>query len=307
MENRPVAQDVETVVTSYNQGKMLLEAVRSLGGQTLLPKRAIVVDDGSTDAETLRLLADMEAGPPLPVPLAVVRQPNRGVSAARNAGIGRTPSPMVLVLDGDDRLGPCYLEQVRRLLAEHDSLVAASSWIRTFGVLDAVVRPGGGRLPDFLARNACPATHVFRREAWEKSGGYDESMRSGFEDWDFFISMLEAVPGARIGIVQEPLLEYRTAPASANIKSMEKRLDLIRFLVGKHRRSYQAHVEQAVLGFEAASIARLAGWEGEMRQTMAQGRPLSAAAQNFVQNPTYGDGGMAAAVRIVSHGKNTSP
>ena len=50
-------------------------------------------------------------------------------------------------------------------------------------------------------------------------------MRSGFEDWDFFLSMLETSSDAHIGILEEALINYRTAPASFNVRSMEKRLD----------------------------------------------------------------------------------
>ena len=114
-------------------------------------------------------------------------------------------------------------------------MVAASSWMRTFGVLDSVVRPAGGGIGAFLSRNCCPATHILRRRAWELCGGYDESMRSGFEDWEFFLSMLETDPEAHIGIVEMPLIDYRTAPASSNVRSMSKRLDLMRFIIENTR------------------------------------------------------------------------
>ena len=55
-------------------------------------------------------------------------------------------------------------------------------------------------------------------------------MRSGFEDWDFFLSILETFPESWIGIVNQPLIQYRTAPASSNIKRMDKRLELMRFI-----------------------------------------------------------------------------
>ena len=64
-------------------------------------------------------------------------------------------------------------------------------------------------------------------------------MRSGFEDWDFFLSMIETSPEAWIGIVDKPLIQYRTAPASSNIKSMDKRLEIMRFMIEKHISSYQ--------------------------------------------------------------------
>ena len=100
------AADIEAVITSYNQGTMILEAVQSLYSQTVKPARILIVDDGSTDAQSVEILKEIEADQHAPVPTEVVRQPNSGVSAARNAGIRRTVAPMVLVLDGDDRLEP---------------------------------------------------------------------------------------------------------------------------------------------------------------------------------------------------------
>lgn len=298
--NPRAAMDVQAVVTSFNQGSMILEAVQSLCAQTTPPAGIILVDDGSTDEASLRILAQIESDPSFRVPITVLRQPNGGVSAARNAGIRSAQAPLVLVLDGDDRLEPAYIEQVSGLLRERSGLVAASSWMRTFGVLDATVCPAGGGITAFLSRNCCPATHILRRGAWEQCGGYDETMRSGFEDWDFFLSLLETVPEAWIGIVPEPLIDYRTAPASSNVRSMEKRLELMRFLIEKHIGSYREHITDAVLGVEAVSMARLFGWEGEMLQGLAAGQELCGASTEFLQQPSYGDGGMAAAVRIAS-------
>ena len=298
--NPRAAMDVQAVVTSFNQGSMILEAVQSLCAQTTPPAGIILVDDGSTDEASLRILEQIESDSSFCVPITVLRQPNGGVSAARNAGIRSAQAPLVLVLDGDDRLKPAYIEQVSGLLRERSGLVAASSWMRTFGVLDATVCPAGGGITAFLSRNCCPATHILRRGAWEQCGGYDETMRSGFEDWDFFLSLLETVPEACIGIVPEPLIDYRTAPASSNVRSMEKRLELMRFLIEKHIGSYREHITDAVLGVEAVSMARLFGWEGEMLQGLSAGQELCGASTEFLQQPSYGDGGMAAAVRIAS-------
>ncbi len=292
--------DVEAVITSYNQGSMILEAVQSLCSQTRLPKRVMIIDDGSTDAHSLQVLSDIEQDSAWPIPVMIHHQKNGGVSAARNTGIRKAQAPMVLVLDGDDRLEPAYIESVGKLLQDHPSMVAASSWMHTFGVLDAQVCPTGGHIVQFLSRNCCPATHILRRESYERCDGYDESMRSGFEDWDFFLSMLETSPDASIGIVEKPLIRYRTAPASSNIKSMNKRLELMRDIVEKHIDSYRNHIADALLGIEAISQARLYGWENEMIHAIANHQTCSQASIDFMKNPSYGDGGMAAAVRIVS-------
>ena len=294
---------IEAVVTSFNQGTMISEAVESLCAQTLLPQKIIIVDDGSTDEFSVRILKEMEEKPDLPVPVVIHYQENAGVSSARNAGIRKAKAPLVLVLDGDDRLEPEYTEHVSGLLFDNPCMVAASSWMRTFGILDSVVCPAGGKINSFLSRNCCPATHILRRDAYEKCGGYDESMRFGFEDWDFFLSMLETSPKSLIGIVDKPLIQYRTAPASSNVKSMNKRLELMRFIIEKHMDSYHGHIVDALLGLEAISDLRLYNWENEVIRAMADHRELSQSSNDFLKNPTYGDGGMASAVRIASAGE----
>lgn len=291
---------VEAVITSFNQKSMIYEAVRSLCAQTARPERIIIVDDGTTDKISVDILKEIEADRNISIPLLVIRQPNGGVSAARNAGISKTQAPLILVLDGDDSLEPPFIEEVSKMLYENPSMIAASSWLHTFGVLDAVVRPTGGSAAAFLSHNCCPATHIFRRDAWLQCGGYDETMRNGFEDWDFFLNMLEAVPNTSIGILEKPLINYRTAPASSNVKSMGKRLDLMRYIIEKHISIYKDHIAEAVLDIESISMSRLYGWESEMTASKLTGRNLSSLSNEFMESPSYGDGGMAAAVRIAS-------
>ena len=75
---------IEAVITSFNQGTMILEAVEPLCTQTVLPQKIIIVDDGSTDGCSIRILKDMEKKADLPVPVMIHYQENGGVSSARN-------------------------------------------------------------------------------------------------------------------------------------------------------------------------------------------------------------------------------
>lgn len=298
---------IDVVITSFNQGTFIREAVMSAAAQTLRPDSIVVVDDGSTDPASLETLAQLERelDSPTGVALHVIRQANAGPSAARNTGIRATDGRYVCVLDGDDRLKPTFLERTAAQLDANPLAVAASGWMRTFGVLESVVRPTGGRIERFLARNCCPATCLIRRDVYGKTNGYDETMRSGFEDWDCSLSLLEAGgESASVDIVAEPLIEYRTAPASPNITSMDKRLELMRFIIGKHLESYRAHVADALCGIEAVSIERLNRWERAVHRhpNLASGPDAEPSAADFMAHPTYGDGGMAAAVRLRSAG-----
>ncbi|WP_289284765.1 hypothetical protein [Parablautia intestinalis] len=104
----------------------------------------------------------------------------------------------------------------------------------------------------------------------------------------------------KIGIVNQPLIQYRTAPASSNIKSMNKRLELMRFMIKKHVSSYQDHIVDALLGIEAISNARLHHWENEVMHAILNHQEISQLSKRYLVSPSYGDGGMASAVRIVS-------
>ena len=271
------------MITSHDQGDLVREAVCSALDQVRRPDQIVVVDDGSTDQGSRSVLARIERGG-----VRVLRQSNLGVSAARNAGIAAVTTDYVAVLDGDDRYEPEFLDRTAALLDAHADTVAASSWLAAFGVGQWVARPAGGGLADFLARNACPAAALMRRAACTQVGGYSEDLRAGFEDWDFFLKLLEL--GGRIEIVPEPLVQYRTAPASANVRSMTGRLELYGQIIDRHSAAFTRHARAALLALEATSMSRLAAWEAL----------VSADPSLDLGDVTYGDGGMAAAVRIAT-------
>ncbi|WEV47713.1 glycosyltransferase family A protein [Bifidobacterium sp. ESL0690] len=295
-----MASDITVVITCFNQASTIRQSVESACAQTYAPALVIVVDDASDDIATKETLSAVEKKPAVEV---ITRLSNGGVSAARNTGLSRVTTPFVVMLDGDDLLEPDYIEATRAELMADEQIFAASSWMKTFGILNATVKPTGGNMLPFLCRNCAPATCMFCVSALRQSGGYDESMQKGFEDWDCCLSLFETFGAdnlqSRVSIVQKPLIRYRTAPASSNIVSMNSRLDLLRYLIGKHRDLYSKHLEDAILGFEKTSIDRLALFEATVKNN-PQIIENCDAATSFMDSPTFGDGGMAAAVRIES-------
>ena len=112
-------RDITAVITNYNYGRFLPEAVDSVLRQGA---SAVVVDDGST-----------EPVPDLPADVELIRQDNQGVATARNTGLARVQSPYVIVLDADDRLAPGALEALRRPLDADPQLGFAYGRMRFFG------------------------------------------------------------------------------------------------------------------------------------------------------------------------------
>lgn len=195
---------VSIVIPCYNYGQYLLDAVESVRQQTLSNLEIIVVDDGSTDPATTSLL-DKLAGEP--GDLRIIRQANQGLPSARNAGIRQASGCYICCLDADDVLSPTYLEKAVAVLEEHQDIDLSYSWVQLFGDEQYIWRTepfDAVRLRDY---NFIPVAAVFRRTAWVKVGGYDESMRQGYEDWDFWLKL--AAEGSQGYLIKEALFGHR--------------------------------------------------------------------------------------------------
>jgi peptidoglycan/xylan/chitin deacetylase (PgdA/CDA1 family)/GT2 family glycosyltransferase len=191
------------VITCHGHGRELRETVDSVTSQTAPSAEIVVVDDGSEDWLTRQILASLEQGAP---PLRVIRTERQGPARAANVGIGSTTAPLVLLLDGDYRLEPDYLETATTLLADRPDLSFA-------GCSTHRSEPAAHTLGEVLGRGACGhVSSVFRRELWERTGGFDEQL-TGYEDVDFWVRAAEL--GFR-GVILDEALVRRGVRESSN-------------------------------------------------------------------------------------------
>jgi glycosyltransferase involved in cell wall biosynthesis len=222
----PRHEDVTVVIPCFNHGRFLGEAVASALGQSGGPPRVVVVDDGSTDPATERAVAELPDG------VELVRQANAGPAAARNAGIERSETPLLMMLDADDRLTPDAIDTLRGPLEAHDDVGYCYGVMRLFGEWS-----GELRFPDFdpyklLYRSIAGASlGLIRRVAWEEAGRFDPEV-GGYEDWDFTMSALEA--GWRGLQVDKVTLEYRKHERSGNAEHRTAYRRTYRHLRRKH-------------------------------------------------------------------------
>jgi glycosyltransferase involved in cell wall biosynthesis len=175
--------DITVVLTCFNYGAYLAESVASVLSQDGGAPRLLVVDDGSTDAHTL---AELERLPP---GVAVLRQANAGLAAARNAGLRQLRTPFALVLDADDRLAPGALRQLREPLAAEPALGFSYGIMRFFGAWEGVLRMPPYDPYVLLYRHNIGAVALMRRQLFEDVGGFDPAF-DGYEDWEFWLHAL---------------------------------------------------------------------------------------------------------------------
>ena len=174
------------VIPCFNQGRFLTDCLESLAYQTVLPFEVIVVDDGSTDAETNALCARLEHYH-YPFRLRSCHKLNGGPSSARNHGVRASSGNVILPLDGDDKLFPDALETYSGFLAAHPEIDICYPDVQFFGNLSNLWAP-----PEFnrwaLLHGGCMmvCTSAIRRRVFEAGFWYDEQMRQGYEDWEFY-------------------------------------------------------------------------------------------------------------------------
>jgi glycosyl transferase family 2 len=176
---------VSVVIPVRDQGRYLPGAVESARGCRYRPVELVVVDDGSTEPETLAALGDL-------TDVTLRRQAHRGLPAARNAGIAAARGEFLVPLDADDLLPDGFVAAAVRALRRHPELGCVGGTVRNFGLLDHVSVPVG-YVPDvsLVVNTFGRATAVLRASAVAAAGGYDESLPA-YEDWDLYLRLHKA-------------------------------------------------------------------------------------------------------------------
>ncbi len=192
---------VAVVIPTYERAALVGRALASVYAQTRAPDEVVVVDDGSTDGTA----ALVERSYPQ---ATVLRQPNRGVSAARNLGISSTTSRWIAFLDSDDEWRPEKLERQVETLRSGTRAVCHTEeiWMRDGRRVNPRRRH---RKPDGRVYRQClplcaisPSAVLLDRRVLRTVGLFDETLPV-CEDYDMWLRVAARFP---VTLVDEPLV-----------------------------------------------------------------------------------------------------
>ncbi|HVU63440.1 MAG TPA: glycosyltransferase family A protein [Phycisphaerales bacterium] len=231
---------VTFIIPCFNHGRFVAEAARSALAQRAADVRVIIINDGSSDGSTP---AACDACALLSPAVQVIHQPNRGLPAARNAGaaISRTNNwaDYLVFLDADDYLEPSFVSRLHRAIESDNAPEVSHAYCQERLVDQA---SGVWRVPEWdptllLITNLHPVTALIRRDCFEAVGGFDESFRSGYEDWDLWLRFAErSWRGVR---VREPLFNWRRhSPTTLVMEATKRHADLFAQIVDRHPALY---------------------------------------------------------------------
>jgi glycosyltransferase involved in cell wall biosynthesis len=189
---------VAVIIAARDPGPFLVEALASVAAQTVLPAVTVVVDDGSTDGNVDRALADFPE-------VVLIRQPPLGRSQARNRGVEEADAEALLFLDADDRLRPRTIEVLAQALSDDDTLELVHG--RTFEFADETLPPGPGvRPPSGIVTARFGGATLLTRDLWTRVGPLDTSLPRG--EWIEWMHRAYAA-GAVAVQVDDVVLERR--------------------------------------------------------------------------------------------------
>lgn len=223
-EKRREKRGVSIVITNYNYAAYVGDAIESCLAQRVAPDEIIVVDDGSTDNS--REVIERYAGR-----VTALYGTNQGVAHARNAGIEAATQPFIVCLDADDMLDPRYVKTLLPVMQKDRSLGIAYTGL---GMLWEDGRETKAEWPPEFSwetqaqptnppSNCIPCAAMFRRDMWQRAGGYQQQWAPG-EDAEFWLRGLSLGYGAK-RVTEEPLFRYRLHGGSASRTKTYKALD----------------------------------------------------------------------------------
>lgn len=188
---------VSIIIPCYNSGNLLNDAVSSAFAQNHSDLEVIVVDDGSTDDSTLQSIDQSVAAGAI-----LVRQPNRGLPAARNAGIKASTGEFILPLDADDLIHEAYASEAAAVLDDTTETGIVYCSAELFGDETGRWETGHYSIGTMLNGNVIFATAMFRKSDWERVGGFPEDLKI-YEDYAFWLRLISIerrvvkLPGVR--------------------------------------------------------------------------------------------------------------
>lgn len=234
---------VSVVIPCFNQGQYLPESTGSVLDQTITDWEIVVVDDGSTDPGTLKVLEHAQHPK-----MRVVRSANQGLAAARNLGISHATGRYILPLDCDDRIAPTYLEKAVARLDADPGLGIVYCQAEFFGSQTGRWNLPPYEFPRSIFEPAIFCSGVFRRADWQECGGYNRDMRHGYEDHDFWLSLISR--GRRVLQLEEVLFFYRRTPGSmAQAITLDQQVESFMAMFRHHRNLFIDHIETLFRGF----------------------------------------------------------
>lgn len=257
---------ISVIIPTYNRARMVVEAIESVLNQTFKAFELILIDDGSTD-ETPAALANYASV------VTVIRQTNKGVSAARNKGIQSAQGNLVAFLDSDDLWLPEKLAHQFEFFQRHSEAMICQTeeiWIRNGKRINPKKRhrkPSGDIFaPSLELCLVSPSAVMMRKTLFKNIGLFDENLPA-CEDYDLWLRIACRYP---ITLIEKQLVVKRGGHADqlSKMASLDRyRIQaLVKLLKSEALTEEQTKKTQVILSQKAGIYANGCRKRGKLQE-----------------------------------------
>lgn len=225
----------------FNHAAFIEEAVESVLNQTYTNIELIIIDDASTDPAVRPKIKSLSKKDQRIK--AIFLDNNSGPSAARNLGIEASSGTYILPLDADDRIAPSYIDKAVKIIESDAKIGVVYCEADFFGTAQGKWGLPAYSAPDILISNMVFCSSLYRKSDWKRFGGYNENMRDGLEDWDFWLNFT-ADKKTFIRIPETLFLYRQHEPNSSRNEAInrEKSAYLLSTIFANHSELYLANI-----------------------------------------------------------------
>ncbi|AKQ45115.1 hypothetical protein TH63_04845 [Rufibacter radiotolerans] len=185
----PAQNDMLTVIIPfYNMGQYINETLQSVLASDYPHLELIIIDDGSTEAQSIQVLQEIEKDPKI----TVLRKQNEGLATARNFGASKAAGSYIAFLDADDKVSPTYYFKAISILKAYSNVFFVGCWVQYFGRSEKTWITFNPQPPYLLTHNMINSSGlVYKKDAFLMAGQNDAQLEFGLEDYDSVLGLVK--------------------------------------------------------------------------------------------------------------------
>lgn len=239
---------VSVIIPCYNDGKYIAEAVESVERCDKDAYEIIIVDDESSDNETIKTLDLMERRGH-----KVIKIKHSDLAVARNSGVKEAKYSYFLFLDADNKIEKEYVTESMKILNQNPKAGIVYGDRHEFGLWDGNVDQRDFDISKEIFFNTIDVCAVVRKKTFEDCRGFDENLYI-WEDWEFFLNAFEK--GWNLIHIPKIMFHYRVREKSVSFRNkiIKNRVEGLKYIYQKHYQLFIENLESNIYGNSAPNL-----------------------------------------------------
>lgn len=172
---------ISVIIPCYNSGNTIQNSIDSVLNQTWKNIELIIVNDGSDDPKTIKILENILSA-------KVISQHNKGLPSARNFGVSKAQGEYIFFLDADDTIGKDTLAELLHVIKQNNFKCFSFPHMQLTGDRKGKINNKYNTFEQ-LFFNKIPYSIMISKQLFIRMKGYSVKFTDGYEDWEFNIRL----------------------------------------------------------------------------------------------------------------------